>query len=227
VADTAAPGAGRVAQRRRTRKAIVEAAAALLAGGAAPSVHDIAKAADVSRRTVYLHFPTLDQLILDATLGAMNTDVDEVLARMASDDPRARLRGLVEALVEGMAESLPLGRRMIRLTVDSPPAEAGTPRRGYRRIGWIELALEPVRERLPRDQFDRLVSSLAMVIGWEGFIVLIDVRGLTPEAAGAVVTDAALALLGAALAAALAAVPGAAPGALSGAAPDSGAAGSA
>jgi AcrR family transcriptional regulator len=200
VTDTAAPGTGRVAQRRRTRRAIVEATSALLAHGATPSVNEIATAADVSRRTVYLHFPTLDQLILDATIGAMNTDVDEVLARMTSDDPHARLRALVEALVAGMAESLPLGRRMIKLTVDSPRLEAGGPRRGYRRIGWIELALEPVRSRLAEDRFDRLVSSLAMVIGWEGFIVLTDVRGLAPEAVGEVVTDAALALLDAALA---------------------------
>jgi AcrR family transcriptional regulator len=194
-----APGGGRVAQRRRTRKAIVEATSVLLAAGASPSVNEIAAAADVSRRTVYLYFPTLDQLILDATLGAMNTDVDEVLARVASDDPRARLRALVEALVAGMTESLPLGRRLIKLTVDAPPADAGGPRRGYRRIGWIELALEPVRERLAPDRFDRLVSGLAMVIGWEGFIVLTDVRGLTAEAAGEVVLDAALALLDAAL----------------------------
>jgi AcrR family transcriptional regulator len=199
VADPAAPGGGRVARRRRTRKAIVEATSALLAGGGSPSINEIAAAADVSRRTVYLHFPTLDQLILDATLGAMNTDVDEVLARLGSDDPRARLRALVEALVAGMAESMPLGRRLIKLTVDAPPAEAGGPRRGYRRIGWIELALAPVRERLVPDRFDRLVSGLAMVIGWEGFIVLTDVRGLTPEAAGEVVLDAALVLLDAAL----------------------------
>lgn len=199
MADPVAPGGGRVAQRRRTRKAIVEATSVLLAAGASPSVNEIAAAADVSRRTVYLYFPTLDQLILDATLGAMNTDVDEVLARVASDDPRARLRALVEALVAGMTESLPLGRRLIKLTVDAPPADAGGPRRGYRRIGWIELALEPVRERLAPDRFDRLVSGLAMVIGWEGFIVLTDVRGLTAEAAGEVVLDAALALLDAAL----------------------------
>ena len=200
MTDTAAPGAGRVAQRRRTRRAIVEATSALLASGATPSVNDIASAADVSRRTVYLHFPTLDQLILDATVGAMSTDVDEVLAGMASDDPRARLRALVEALVAGMAESLPLGRRMIKLTVDSPRLEDGGPRRGYRRVEWIELALEPARARLAGDRFDRLVSSLAMVIGWEGFIVLTDVRGLSPDAIGEVVTDAALALLNAALA---------------------------
>ena len=48
----------RPAQRRRTRKAIVDAAMTLIAQGKTPSVADVAAAADVSRRTVYLYFPT-------------------------------------------------------------------------------------------------------------------------------------------------------------------------
>ena len=52
MADVA--GLGRPAQRRRTRKAIVEAAKQLLASGRTPSIDEIARAADVSRRTVYL-----------------------------------------------------------------------------------------------------------------------------------------------------------------------------
>ena len=43
---------GRVAQRRRTRRAILDAAARLLQAGTEPSVNEIAAAADVSRRTV-------------------------------------------------------------------------------------------------------------------------------------------------------------------------------
>ena len=42
----------RPAQRRRTRKAIVDATIALLARGGTPSVADVAAAADVSRRTL-------------------------------------------------------------------------------------------------------------------------------------------------------------------------------
>jgi AcrR family transcriptional regulator len=57
----------RPAQRRRTRKAIVDAAIALLSQGVTPSVDDVAAAADVSRRTIYLYFETFDQLLLDAT----------------------------------------------------------------------------------------------------------------------------------------------------------------
>src|SRR5690348_11589160 len=71
---------GRVAQRRRTRKAILEATATLLQAGVEPSVNEIAAAADVSRRTVYLYYPTLDQLVLDATLGTLNVDIDAALA---------------------------------------------------------------------------------------------------------------------------------------------------
>src|ERR1051325_3197559 len=62
------PPAGRPAQRLRTRKAIVAAAADLLARGATPSVGAVASAAEVSRRTGYMYFPPLEQLLIDASL---------------------------------------------------------------------------------------------------------------------------------------------------------------
>jgi AcrR family transcriptional regulator len=189
---------GRAAQRRRTRKAIVEAAGRLLAAGADPSINDIAAAADVSRRTIYTYFPTLDQLVLDAAIGAMNVNVEAAMDAVGELDARTRIAALIEALSDGMADTLPLGRKLIKLTADAPPADGG-PRRGYRRIAWIERALEPVRPRLAPDRFGRLVSALAILIGWEAFIVLYDVRGLTTDQACAVVTDTALAVLDAAI----------------------------
>src|ERR1700742_4342844 len=88
-----APGPGRAAQRRRTRKAIVDATAQLLSAGADPSVTDIAAAADVSRRTIYTYFPTLDQLLLDAAIGAMNLNVDATLGAVAEQAHRRRAAG--------------------------------------------------------------------------------------------------------------------------------------
>ena len=190
---------GRAAQRRRTRRAIVEATSRLLAAGADPSVNEIAAAADVSRRTIYTYFPTLDQLLLDATLGAMNLDVETAIDEAGEPDARARVATLIALLSDGMASSLPLGRKLIKLTVDAPPSGAG-PKRGYRRIGWIEQALEPVQPRLGPDRFEQLVSALAVVIGWEAFVVLFDVRGLTADQAREILTGAALTLLDAALA---------------------------
>src|SRR5262249_6923266 len=91
--------ARRPAQRRRTRKAIVEAPIALLARGETPSVADVAAAADVSRRTVYLHFPTFDQLLIDATVGALSqASVDRAIDAVPHDAVEARVERMVRAL---------------------------------------------------------------------------------------------------------------------------------
>jgi len=83
--DAAGSESGRFRQRRRTRAAIVAATTELLRSGATPSVGEIADAADVSRRTVYSYFPTLEQLLLDATLGMLSqTAVDDAID--AADD---------------------------------------------------------------------------------------------------------------------------------------------
>ena len=196
AAEAAQPG--RAAQRRRTRKAIVEAAGRLLAAGTDPSINDIAAAADVSRRTIYTYFPTLDQLLLDAAIGAMNVNVEAAMDATGELDARARIAALIGVLSDGMADTLPLGRKLIKLTVDAPPADGG-PKRGYRRITWIERALEPVRPRLAPDRFEQLVSVLAVMIGWEAFIVLYDVRGLTTDQARETITGAALTVVDAAI----------------------------
>ncbi len=189
---------GRPAQRRRTRKAIVEATSQLLAAGADPSINDIAALADVSRRTIYTYFPSLDQLLLDAAIGAMSSNVEGALDG-AGRDARSRITTMITVLTEEMNRTLPLGRKLIRLTVDSPPGGPG-PKRGYRRIDWIEKAIEPIRPRLDPRRFEQLVSALSVVIGWEAFIVLFDVRGMDADQAREVITDAAISLIDAALA---------------------------
>jgi AcrR family transcriptional regulator len=176
----------REAQRRRTRKAIVDAAIRLCADGGAPSIDEIAAAAEVSRRTVYLHFPTLDQLLIEATLGALvEPAVDTALADPAlAHDAAARVETLIRTLLLQQPESLPLGRRLIRLTVD-PPADTArntaAPRRSPRRIGWLEQACSPLRGTLEDAAFQRLISALCAVVGWETQTALRDVRGLDPQ----------------------------------------------
>ncbi len=175
---------GRFRQRRRTRAAIVTAAGELLRAGHTPSVTDVADAADVSRRTVYLYFPTLEQLLLDATLGMVSqAAVDEAIeAADTGGDAAERVAAMIRTLSSMSTETLSLGRSLIRLTVaPAEGADAPSPRRGYRRVAWIERALEPLRPQLDGAAFERLVSALAMVVGWEALIVLQDLRGLTPD----------------------------------------------
>jgi hypothetical protein len=83
---------------------------------------------------------------------------------------------------------------------DSPAgAEQTEPRRGYRRIAWIERALQPLRPQLDSARFEQLVSVLAMVVGWEALIVLQDLRGLAPAEQAETSAWAAQALVRAAL----------------------------
>jgi AcrR family transcriptional regulator len=193
---------GRYRQRRRTRAAIVAAAAELIRAGQTPSINDVADAADVSRRTVYQYFPTHEQLLLDATIGLVSqTSIDEAIDAADTDgDIRERVAAMVRAMSARSAETLPIGRQLIRLTVDSPGAGDDTgPRRGYRRVAWIERALEPLRGQLDDHRFERLVSALAMVVGWDALIVLQDVRGLSRDEQTETSLWAARALIQAAL----------------------------
>jgi AcrR family transcriptional regulator len=189
---------GRERQRRRTRKAIVDAAKRLLSDGRTPSVAEVAEAADVSRRTVYTYFPTLDQLFVDAALDGSRQEVERALVETGTIEER--VDSLVRAMWADSRRTEMLGRKLISLTATGPSDEInGVPRRGYRRVEWIGAALAPLRERMDEPSYERLVSALSLVVGWEAMLVLRDLRGLDPAAEIDVSTWAARALLTAAL----------------------------
>lgn len=172
----------------------------LLAAGESPSVADVAAAAEVSRRTVYSYFPSLDHLLADASLGLLSeADTGRALEELSEEGAEARIEALAREVQSMGPEAERLGRKLLALTAEAPPPEDG-PRRGYRRVGWIEAALEPARAELGEERFERLVSALAMVIGFEPLLVQRDVRGLSPEQGAELSAWAARALLRAALA---------------------------
>jgi len=199
---------GRYKQKRRTRTAVLTAARELIRQGKIPSVADAADAADVSRRTAYRYFPTQEQLLTEAQLEGERPVFERVFeSAELAHDVEARLDALVRAMYAELQSTEPLMRTMIRLTVDrsrdehtADAAEAEPPRRGYRRIDWIEMALSPVRMQLDETSFERLVSGLALCIGIEALLVLCDIRGLDLAAAEEVSRWVARSLLRASLA---------------------------
>jgi AcrR family transcriptional regulator len=191
-------------QKGRTRRAILTAAVELMRQGENPSFSRVAEVAEVSRRTVYLHFPTQEQLLTEAAMEGVRAEIERAL-ELETDDVWKRLDTLITVGLNSVLETEMLLRTMIRLTVEyrldeargGPPRQA--PLRGGRRIEWIETALEPVRERLGEARFDRLVSALALVIGIEALLVLRDIRGLDRAEMEAVSRWTAHALLKASL----------------------------
>ena len=194
-------------QKRRTRAAILAAAARLLAAGSEPSVADAADAADVSRRTAYRYFPTQEQLLTEASLEALRPEVEAAIANALADGKRTgddvaraarRLDAAARVLHRLALKNELLLRTMIRLTTGQ--TRNPRPRRGYRRVDWITAAVEPVRPRLGPRRFDRLVSALASCVGMDALFVLQDVRGLSARDAERVTRWTARALLEASIA---------------------------
>ena len=199
----------RVQQKGRTRRALLEAAVQLVTSGAQPTVAEVADAAEVSRRTAYRYFPTQEQMLVEASLEGVRGIMAQAIegsdgARADIENVEARLDRAVKALQQSAVENELLLRTMIRLTISAPPSadSADNPpvrKRGYRRIEWIALALAPVKKKLGKRRYERLVSALAMCMGIEALIVLRDLRGLRASEAEEVSRWAAQALLRASL----------------------------
>ena len=155
---------GREAQKRRTRAAIVAATRQLVSEGKTPSIDDIAEAADVSRRTIYLYFPTLDQLVLDASCpgcSAKRLSMPRSTPSGTATTPWLAPMRSSARFVHTADDALPFGPQ--DHSIDSGHAPSVVDRRQRAAaIGaskWIDRAVEPLRSRLTDEQHERLVSG--------------------------------------------------------------------
>lgn len=188
---------GRTNQKERTRRALIHAARDLLAEGITPTIGDVAEAAATSRATAYRYFPNQDALLVAAH---PESNVISLLGEDPPLDPESRLDLLVDRATQIFLASEGTYRTMLRLSLEPDPHDRGdlSLRKGLR-LAWIEDALEPVRDRMPEDDFVRLVHALAITIGIEAIVVLTDLGGLQRKDATEVVRWSAHSLLQTAL----------------------------
>jgi AcrR family transcriptional regulator len=172
---------GRVQQKQRTRLQILTAAAALISSGSRPTVTEAADAAEVSRRTAYRYFPSQEKLLAEATLNGVRPAIEEAMAAAPAgdsiEDIEARLVMLVQTVQKLTLRNEALLRTMIHATVLEKTR--GAPKRGTRRLEWIELAVGGLQRRLKPAAYERLLTGLALCIGIEAFLVFRDIRGLS------------------------------------------------
>jgi hypothetical protein len=86
---------------------------------------------------------------------------------------------------------------MLRLSLEPASNEHLVLRQG-RAIGWIEEALEPLRDELPPAELRRLVLAIRSACGIEALVWLTDVGGLTRDEAADLMRWSARSLLRAA-----------------------------
>ena len=197
MADTLTTG--RPNQRKRTRKDLLEAASRLMKRGEKPSLEEVAEEALVSRATAYRYFPSLEALLLEASVDVAFPDPAEVFAPGLPNDVLSRLLR-ADATMHDMVLANAASLRMFlahslerSVRGDRDP---DLPLRQNRRTPLIEAALAPARAELDPDA--PLAEALALIIGTEAMVTLQDVLQLDDATARAVKAWAIAALLDAA-----------------------------
>jgi AcrR family transcriptional regulator len=195
----------RANQKERTRQALVAAAKELARSGGAPTVAEAAEQARVSRATAYRYFPTQESLLVEVSdVTPMVAPVEEMLAKLDGNDAEERLAKLIDTFHPiVVAEEVPL-RTALRVYLDTwldarSRGEAAPKVREGRRMRWLDVALEPARRQLPKAEWRRLRSSLALTLSIDALVIMKDVAQLDDKEALSVLRWAALTLLRASL----------------------------
>lgn len=196
-----AAGEGRANQRRRTRRALIEAALALCEGGRKPSFPEVAERAMVSRATAYRYYASVEDLISDAMFERAVPPL-ESLFRPGQDDPAeaaARAaRALNKLLIDDEVGLHAVQRSFMSAWLDNPPESR--PPRPARRMQYIGPIVESLKSELTPASRKRLSHALVLLMGTEAAISLRDVAGTSMDEALAASAWAAQALVRQALA---------------------------
>jgi AcrR family transcriptional regulator len=179
VSDT--ERSGRPNQKTRTRKDLLQAAAQLMKQGRTPTLEEVAEEALVSRATAYRYFPSIDALMVEASVDVAVPEPEELFRDDASRDPVARLQRVETALYDMILANEPPLRAMLAHAIQQgmqAQDNGKLPRRQNRRTPLIEAALEPARDQFKPADLKVLTRALALIMGPEATIVVKDVLQL-------------------------------------------------
>jgi AcrR family transcriptional regulator len=179
----------RIAQKLRTRQALLSAARELAARGKAPTVAEAADTATVSRATAYRYFPSQESLLVELPLDVATPTVESLFSGDAAPhDPEDRAALVQNALYDLARDHEAQFRIFLRnslLRTLNAPDPSGDPFRGARRSLLLDAALKPLANELPSAQIAQLKTALSMLVGVESMIVLRDVLRLEHDEARA------------------------------------------
>jgi AcrR family transcriptional regulator len=187
------------AVQRRTRRAIVDAAARSLAEGKIPTVAAAAESAEMSRATAYRYFPTQQALLVEAQLQAAVKPPDTAAAS-AIADPAERLAALVLTVNDWAYDNEAHLRLLLRMSLQ--PDEAGEPsfHRPAKRLEFLDEWFDSIHPQLDHETSARLRNALALLFGIDPVVTFTDVCQISQAEAQDSLTWAARVMIHAALA---------------------------
>lgn len=194
---------GRSNQKMRTHMALVECAAQYVREGKSFTVAEVADSARVGRTTAYRYFPSVETLVVHATLYA-STEVEKRSIDAALESKQSvedRLRSVVEASDVTITDHDYLYRTMLKLSLNNEGTDDELlPHRRGARKEVLDSAIGVLRTQLGPKRYEKLIGALSLFIGIESAVVLRDVCFLSTEKAREIKIWGALAILKAALA---------------------------
>ena len=182
----------RVNQKQRTRAELLRAAGELAEKGLQPSVADVADHAGISRATAYRYFSKPENMLREAALDAIARAIQPHVDRLADDakDAPDAVEHLVKQVFDMVSENEAMFRTFLANSVTGNDIK-----RGGRRLTWLSDVLAPLKDRIAKADYDRLLYSLSLLAGIETLVVLKDVCGLDNRKAEDVTLWAAKTLL--------------------------------
>jgi AcrR family transcriptional regulator len=187
---------GRTNQKRRTRQALLDAGARLVAEGRSPTLAEVAEDALVSRTTAYRYFASVEALLGEAFFEQELPTAERLFADPVGEPVERVLR--VEEALNGILFAQEVSTHLVvRNTIDAWLASApdDRPVRPGRRLPLLDAALEPLAATLGPARLRRLRDALALACGTEAVLATRDVCGLEVAEAREVTRWASAALV--------------------------------
>jgi AcrR family transcriptional regulator len=194
------PDLGRGHRGREFRR-LLDEAVHLVRRGRIPSVAEVAKSAGVSRATAYRYFPSRSKLV-SAVIAEALAPVRRAVPQ--EGDAKARLRELVDRTYSRFHDYEPHMRAALQLALEHQSLEAAglleeEPFRRGQRTEILATTISPLKRKLSKKTYARLLRALAVVYGIEPMIILKDICGASDRETEAVVRWMMDALVDAAL----------------------------
>lgn len=186
---------GRMAQKQRTRKAILDGARTLLGEGKPVTVAAAAEKHSISKATAYRYFSDPALLVAEAGLDISVKSYEDVVSGTA--DLRQRLTAISLYFFDLALKHEASFRKFVSMTLATwtPDTKNNPALRGARRVAMFERAMVSSDVKLARKQQEKLIRALSVATGTEAMIALLDVAGADPATARETVSDITDAIL--------------------------------
>ena len=184
---------GRLAQKQRTREAILDGARQLIDAGRPVTVTEAADVHGISKATAYRYFSDPAVLIAEAGLAVQVQPYEEIVA--GASDLRARLAAIAVYPFDLAVANEARFRQFLGAMLVSGSHGTLSMKRGARRISMFERAFAESGHDLSAKQQKALIRSLSVATGIEAMVSLFDVVGVDAKTARATVVDVIEAVL--------------------------------